>query len=319
MLGYACGNMGLGCNRVGSTQYDEVYVPFQPQRDPRRRMIDIVAADGAGQVAALEFGDPSRPLDVLFLHANGFNASTYRSALAPLAGTMRVLAIDMRGHGRTRLPTVAEGHSWMVFAHDLLALLAALGEIPAVLSGHSMGATTTLLAVPEIPAATRPQLVLFDPVIPPREHFQNGPRGPEWDFPLARGALKRRDIFASADEAFALYQGRGAFQSWQDATLRDFLIDGLTEHPDGTLHLSCSPHWEATNFAHFGVATAYPVLDYPPAPIRILRAENQSTCHFQSEPAPAMVQVETVSGTTHFIPMERPDCVAAALRELAGR
>jgi pimeloyl-ACP methyl ester carboxylesterase len=109
-------------------------VPPQPQCEPRRRVIDIAAADGAGQVAALEFGDPSRPLDVLFLHANGFNAGTYRSALAPLADTMRVLAADMRGHGRTRLPTVAEGHSWMVFADDLLALLAALGEIPAVLS-----------------------------------------------------------------------------------------------------------------------------------------------------------------------------------------
>lgn len=294
-------------------------MPPQPQCEPRRRVIDIAAADGAGQVAALEFGDPSRPLDVLFLHANGFNAGTYRSALAPLADTMRVLAADMRGHGRTRLPTVAEGHSWMVFADDLLALLAALGEIPAVLSGHSMGATTTLLALSQIPAAARPKLVLFDPVIPPRAHFQTGPRSAEWDFPLARGALKRRDVFASADEAFALYQGRGAFQSWPDTTLRDYLTDGLTEDPDGTMRLSCSPHWEATNFAHFGIADAYPALDNPPAPIRILRAEHQSTCHFQSGSARATVQMETVSGTTHFIPMERPDCVAAALRLIQSK
>ena len=70
-------------------------------QDPRKRMIPL--ADG--EMAALEFGDPQRPVDVVFSHANGFNALTYRTILAPLAASLRVLAIDLRGHGASRLPT----------------------------------------------------------------------------------------------------------------------------------------------------------------------------------------------------------------------
>ncbi len=43
---------------------------------------------------------------------------------------------------------------------------------------------------------------------------------------LAERAEKRRDAFASLDEAFALYRGRGAFKTWPDETLRDYLSGG---------------------------------------------------------------------------------------------
>src|SRR5665213_1397480 len=62
-----------------------------------------------GEMAYLDFGPAERPVDVVFSHANGFNARTYRTILEPLAGEMRILAIDLRGHGATTLPTVIEG------------------------------------------------------------------------------------------------------------------------------------------------------------------------------------------------------------------
>ena len=74
-------------------------------REPRRRMIPL--ADG--EMAALEFGDAGRPLDVVFLHANGLNALTYRSLLGPLSLGLRVLAPDLRGHGDSRLPADPKG------------------------------------------------------------------------------------------------------------------------------------------------------------------------------------------------------------------
>ncbi len=287
----------------------------QADATPRRLSIDIKAQDGPGRLAALEFGDPSRPLDVLFLHANGFNASTYRTALAPLAGRMRILALDMRGHGRTTLPTSADGRPWTVYAGDLLAVLAEIGQTPTVLAGHSMGATTTLLALPRLAVAKRPTLMLFDPVLPPREAFQTTPLEPVWDFPMAQGALKRRDKFASPQDAFNAYKGRGAFKTWPDAALEDYLADGLREAPDGTVQLACAPAWEAANFAHFCMADPYPTLDNATSPIRILRADLQSTCHYEASPQQTAVRLDIIAGTTHFLPMERPDCVAAALQE----
>src|SRR5579875_3441678 len=64
-------------------------------QEPRRRMIPLKD----GEMAALDFGDASRPVDVVFLHANGFNAMTYRSILAPLSLSLRIVALDQRGHG----------------------------------------------------------------------------------------------------------------------------------------------------------------------------------------------------------------------------
>ena len=57
-----------------------------------------------GEASGIAFGDPVRPIDVLFLHATGFNAITYQSILEPLGGQMHAAASDLRGHGRSRLP-----------------------------------------------------------------------------------------------------------------------------------------------------------------------------------------------------------------------
>ncbi|MCL6650172.1 MAG: alpha/beta hydrolase, partial [Chloroflexi bacterium] len=61
-------------------------------REPRRRMIAIDSPAGAGEMAGLEFGPQDRAIDVIFVHANGFNAQTYNTLLAPLAAGLRILA-----------------------------------------------------------------------------------------------------------------------------------------------------------------------------------------------------------------------------------
>src|SRR5271155_5468193 len=96
---------------------------------------------GPGLVAYLDFGPDDRPVDAVFLHANGFNALTYRHILAPLATRYRVLAVDQRGHGGTSLETVVEERrDWLGLRDDLLACLDALHLRQGGLAGHSMGA-----------------------------------------------------------------------------------------------------------------------------------------------------------------------------------
>ena len=56
--------------------------------------------------------------------------------------------------------------------------------------------------------------------------------------------------------------------------------------------------------------------------MRILKAEIHSTCRLTAAEAEALgggrLKIETVPNTTHFLPMERPDVVAGALREAVG-
>ena len=73
-----------------------------PLSDARERRIALPSRGGS--MAAYDLGPADRAVDVVFSHANGFNARTYLSILGPVAARRRVLAIDLRGHGRSNLP-----------------------------------------------------------------------------------------------------------------------------------------------------------------------------------------------------------------------
>ena len=211
---------------------------------PRRLSLPVNNRWGAGDMSVLDFGDASRPVDLIFVHANGFNAMTYRSLLAPLSGTLRIWAPDLRGHGLTRLPAEpGNRRSWTDHRDDLVALLEALDGPPAVLAGHSMGGTTALLAAAERPDRVS-GLVLLDPVIW-RRWVVMAFHLPLFDraasrIPLVRSALRRRAVFDSRAQAMAAYTGRGAFRGWPEVMLADYLADGLIETDEG-LTLACPP------------------------------------------------------------------------------
>lgn len=287
---------------------------------PRARRIALPGRGGDTQV--LDFGPSDRPVDIVFSHANGFNARTYRTILAPLADRLRILAVDQRGHGRSGLPPIP-GHervSWDDVADDLTELLAAADVRGAVLAGHSMGGAISLLAAAAAPDRVR-ALALFDPVVMPPEMVARSRAGGATDSPLVQGALRRRSVFPSREAVIAAYTGRGAFKTWTADMLADYVADGFRETPTGEVELSCSPAWEASNFTSHGHDpwAAFAAVDIP---IRILRAQDGSTCridgHEERLTASGKVRIETVPGTTHFLPMERPDLVREVLAEMAA-
>lgn len=283
---------------------------------PRRIELDL--PERGGVMAAMELGPPDRPVDLVFVHANGFNAGTYRALLQPLGGALRVLAPDLRGHGRTRLPTSTRGRrSWADHRDDLAALLDRLDGPPAVLAGHSMGGTAALLAAAERPGRVS-SLVLLDPVIWPRPMTlaMNLPLAGVLSsrIPLVRGALRRRTRFPDRAAAVAAYRGRGAFKGWPDTMLADYVAEGFVDDGDA-VRLACSPEWEASNYAA-QAQDPWRALRRLDRPTRILRAERNSTCSVFRPPAPG-VAVEAVAGAGHFFPMTRPDIARDALFDAA--
>lgn len=283
--------------------------------EPRARRVAL--PERGGEMAVLDFGPADRPVDVVFSHANGFNARTYRSILAPLADSLRILALDLRGHGATTIPAVVEGREgWNEFRDDLLALLAAETDRPVVLAGHSMGGTSSLLAAAHAPDRVK-GLVLFDPVIftPEQRPTDMG------DNPLAEGALRRRASFPSKAAAVEAYTGRGAFCSWRPEQLVDYVEAGFRETETGEVTLTCAPAWEASNFRthHYDPWGAFHATT---CPVRILRAEVGSTARLEDGQAgleaTGRFRIDVTPGTSHFLPMERPELVREALREVAG-
>ncbi|MGA0606199.1 alpha/beta fold hydrolase [Phenylobacterium sp. VNQ135] len=274
------------------------------EKQPRKRRCALPAR--GGEMAYLDFGPPERPVDLVFSHANGFNGLTYRTLLAPLATELRILAVDLRGHGASTLPADPATHGgWNMFRDDLLAFLDAATEAPVALAGHSMGGTSSLLAAAHAPDRVR-ALGLIDPVIFDAALRSSG----TGESPLVQGALRRRAVFASKRAAYEAYLGRGAFRTWPPEQLADYVEAGFRETETGEATLTCAPAWEAANFATHNYDPFAAFRDSR-CPIRILRAEADSTCRIEGHEAEiaatGRIAIETAPGTTHFLPMERPD------------
>jgi pimeloyl-ACP methyl ester carboxylesterase len=279
-----------------------------------------------GETSGIAFGDPVRPIDVLFLHATGFNAVTYESILEPLGGQMHAAALDMRGHGRSKLPANPRRlRSWNKFRDDVIQVLEKTAPEGAVLGGHSMGATVALLVAGKRPDLVR-GLVMVDPVLLRRSASR------AYNFPIlnmfiqrnamSKQALKRRSDFGSPGEAAELLRGRGAFKTWRQPFLDDYVVDGVLRQDDGRYSLSCTPEWESAVFdAHrYRPWAALRRLRKKRIPIIVLQADKESTSPSDADQRIHAIRpdaaITKVPGTTHFVPMERPYVVRDALKML---
>ncbi len=259
---------------------------------------------------------PRQAQGLHFAHANGFNAQTYATLLAPLADSFSIVASDLRGHGHTELPTPPGfAQRWQIFADDLTGALQCFFSEPVLLAGHSMGAIASLMVAASHPELVR-ALVLIEPVfVPPVIGERPVPD-------IAERAAKRRAIFPSQAAMQDAYVGRGAFKGWPDAVLRDYIEGGTRATSDGQIALSCEPRVEAEDFRSSPVA-AYEHASRINCPVTLIRGDGPgSTCG--AEEAAAFVarkpdtRLITVSGATHFLPMEYPDIVRRHILAHAG-
>lgn len=286
--------------------------------EPRRLNLDISNAYGAGTMSVLDFGNPDRPVDMIFAHANGFNALTYRTLLQPLSAGLRIWAPDLRGHGQTRMPLeMKRRRNWHDHRDDLVELIGH-AEKPVALAGHSIGGVSSLLAAAEVPDKVT-GLLLLDPVIwPPLTvglfAMPLTRRIPQ-QVGIVKSTLRRRSLFDSREQAFDSWRGRGAFKAWPDSALADYVQSGLVETENG-FELACSPQWEASNYASQGHNPWRAMRRYT-GPVRIMKAGIGSLCAPRSDNVPRNVTVETVKQGGHLFPMTHPERVRDALYDLA--
>ena len=89
----------------------------------------------------------------------------------------------------------------------------------------------------------------------------------------------------------------------------------------GEVTLTCAPAWEASNFRTHNY-DPWAAFRATRCPIRILRAEIASTARLDDGEgellATGRVRIDLVPGTSHFLPMERPDLVREALLGVTG-
>ncbi len=90
---------------------------------------------------------------VLLLHGLGSSTRDWEYQTAELGRRYRVIAMDVRGHGRSSRPKGP--YSVAMFARDAVALLRALGAAPAHVVGLSMGGMIAFQMAVDAPEAVR--------------------------------------------------------------------------------------------------------------------------------------------------------------------
>lgn len=276
-----------------------------------------------GEFSGIEFGDPIKDISALFIHATGFNAMTYQSLLAPLGLRARIVAMDMRGHGRSTMTAKTNIASWNRYRDDVIRWIDKHAPQGLVLGGHSMGGCVALLVAGKRPDLVR-GLVLADPVImPPKvyrfNHLVPFSRLLMRRHKLAKGARRRRADYTSVAEAKVSYEGRGAFATWRAPFLDDYLLDGLErtdnnplDSEEQTWSLLCKPKMEGATFAaqRNRPWQALRRVKKAKLPLIILRPEKGAV--LSAPEAKRILRrypeaiIKTIRGTTHFLPMEAP-------------
>lgn len=199
----------------------------------------VPSTDGV-QVAVHELGGDGPPL--LLCHATGFCAPVYAAVVTLLGRHFSVIGVDLRGHGWSTTVEDPAVYSWDRIVSDVIAVVDDLGLAGAAAFGHSLGGAMLLHA-----AAARPGAMgaayLFEPIVFPAGFSHPG------EHPMAPGAARRREVFASRDEALFRYAARPPLGALRAECLHAYVTHGFEELPDGAgVRLRCRAATEAAVF-----------------------------------------------------------------------
>jgi pimeloyl-ACP methyl ester carboxylesterase len=157
----------------------------------------------AGTIAVEEHGDPAGT-PVVLVHGMAGDASFWASTVRALGRQHRVIVPELRGHGRSAIPS-DDDYSVEAHADDLIAVLDQLQLGPVVLVGHSFGASPVLVVARAIPEQVA-GMILVDPAgdfsyVPPEalHSFLAGLKDPDHYAATLDGAIDMALNQASAE------------------------------------------------------------------------------------------------------------------------
>lgn len=263
-----------------------------------------------GEVGLLERdeGEGSGPV-LLFCHGTGFCKEVWIPVIDDLADRISgwtAIAIDQRLHGHSR--GFPPDFDWWHLGADVLAVLDVVaGGRPVIGIGHSSGGAAIVMAEVLRPHSLAGALLVEPIIFPPPFRASSNRR-------LAEAASRRRRRFASAEEAYTSYHGRGPFTLWEDRALAAYVEGGFGVDDEGSVELRCSPESEAQFFAAGSAHNLWEHLGEVGVPVSIVAGagSNTHTAAFLASQAAQIPGANTVvvPNTTHFVPMEAPTVLA---------
>jgi pimeloyl-ACP methyl ester carboxylesterase len=280
---------------------------------PRSHRVPV----GDAELHVLQWGEDGKK-PVLMVHGMRAHARWFSPVGPALAPRYRALSLDLRGHGES---SHSPPYGQAMYAHDIVALIDALGLERPILVGHSMGAGVVTRAAALL-GKRLAALVLVDAGLgpPPRPQAPDGSPG--------RGGWSR----ALPGEGDAPERESGVFDTWEEARSRfrlrpgdsvasSELLDHLARHalqllPDGRYRWRFDPNlWLRAQRNQPPLEDGNvrcPVVSIYGAESPILRRTDPRTVGERFPSAP-WTAVEILQGAHHHVFLDQPETFNALL------
>lgn len=288
--------------------------PSQPLAKPVTRSIRVNGIALTYHEWRAKPGNHEAPL--VIAHATGFHGRCY-SAIAERFPDRRVIALDLRGHGRSEGEPIT---SWRTLFDDVVGFLDQLRIRRAIGVGHSMGGHVLAQTASERPEAFE-RLVLFDPVILSPEYYTDQEERFTADAP--HPAIRRKRDFASPQAMMERFAARDPYALFTPRVFEDYCTHGLLPCDSGGFELACAPEMEASVYGssrtNIDILKTAQALDLP---VWVVRAKQTDLNDFKGSPTwPALASIMPQGkdvprpDRTHFHPFEDPEDAARIIAE----
>lgn len=188
---------------------------------------------------------------LVLTHGLTANAHSFNRIAARLGPAVRLIAVDLRGRGRSDAPDA--GYTMADHAADVMGLLDAERLDRVAIGGHSFGGLLTYYLAANHPERVERCVVLDAPAeVDPTILKQIQP------------SLDRLDVvMPSWDDYLALVQAMPYYDGWWDPAIEAFYRADVVENVDGTVRARCRP-------GHIAAAVAGTLaVDWPSTVARI--------------------------------------------------
>lgn len=299
---------------------------------PQPRSTFTVRLDDGSLTTVRRHGNPTGPCLVLS-HGTGLAIDLYVPFWSALLDHFDVFVHDIRNHGWNAVGALAN-HTIPAFARDHARIVAAIdrrcGPKPKIGIYHSLAAMAALVSLTGTGRATNvptqspnlDALVLFDPPLYMRDVAD------DVFFGLAEVAAvktrRKRSRFATQAEFETRVARASRFAHVVPGMYNLMARTMLRECADGPgYELRCPPEYEARVFADARRWTPRVDFDSIGCPVKVIASDPSNPAAYVpslGDGQLAVVEYETIAGTTHFLQLEAPAaCVRAVLAYLRRR
>lgn len=281
---------------------------------------DIPLADG-GRLALWRWPRPCAAR-VVFSHGVGLASGAYGHFLALMARRWEVIAFDLRGHGGSvGAPLPASGlldRMTTDMEEVWHGIGQRFGDVPAAGVFHSIAGVLALRQIVRH-GARWGALALLDPALTPTETHALMPLKRKATEVMVRRTVMRRSRFPDIAAYAAELARRPEFAGWHEGAHAMLAAATLRDDPaTGEAVLRVLPATEARLYRENVLPDLATSLAGLPVPVRLICSDPEAP---HASPIPTLCRAiaegaglgfETVRGTTHMLPLEKPEaCVDA--------